>query len=123
MPDISILNWRQPYLETSQVPLQRESAVEVMLAVLALKGTVLPAHLKELVKIALWKWTEAEGVSPYAKFNLRFVSRGVLEGESPVSINHEHVQTKKSVVCPYFPVTGPRTSLATSSPPTATHAL
>ena len=37
MPDVSILKWRQPYLETSQVPPKRESAVAVTLGVLRSK--------------------------------------------------------------------------------------
>jgi hypothetical protein len=45
----------------------------------------------------LWKWTEAEGVAPNAKYNTRYVSAGVKDPAGPIGVNHEHVWTRKDL--------------------------
>jgi hypothetical protein len=54
-------------------------------------------HRRELLSIALWKWTEARGARPHPKYNIRYVSRGVL-GEEVAKINHEHVWPRKWII-------------------------
>lgn len=93
MPDVSIVEYETPYVPTSLVADGQQSALALISQLLMLKG-VSEKHLKEQLSIGLWKWTEASGVPPNAKYNLRYVSEGVRRPEGPVSINHEHVWTK-----------------------------
>ncbi|MFZ2015486.1 MAG: hypothetical protein WAV00_16840 [Nocardioides sp.] len=94
MPDVSILNWRQPYVVAELIAPQRDSALEVTLGVLALKGRVTPIHLKELTNIALWKWTkvgeqDAQPAGATADVNsphLRAEIPGLLDG-----LSHRHL--------------------------------
>ncbi|GAB2553159.1 hypothetical protein [Kribbella endophytica] len=96
MPDVAVVRANQPYTATSAVKQNRASALELVRQLLLLTG-VTPQHHNEQLSIGLWKWTEAEGVSPYAKYNTRYISAGVKNATAPASINHEHVWTRKEL--------------------------
>lgn len=75
----------------------RLSALAMLRQVVGMND-VLPRHHNEQISLALWKWTEAFGLAPNAKYNLRFVSRGVMESAPDVPVNHEHVFPRKWLV-------------------------
>src|SRR4051794_18592382 len=75
----------------------RGSALALIRQLVAMEG-VQERHHREAVSLALWKWTEAFGIAPYAKYNLRYVSRGVMEAPPEVKVNHEHVFPRKWLV-------------------------
>lgn len=76
------------------------SVLSLIEQLLRLKG-VQVAHQKVVLSEALWKWTEAPGMAPYAKYNIRYCSEGVVNAarNGPhQDINHEHVHTRKSII-------------------------
>ena len=97
MPDVGIVNYATSYVPTTAVTAGQQSALALVSQLLQLQH-VSERHLTELLSIGLWKWTEAAGVAPYAKFNLRYVSGGVLHPDGPVSINHEHVWPRRWLI-------------------------
>lgn len=97
MPDVSIVRYASPYVPAPAVAQARRSAFSLISQLLLLQD-VSEKHLKEQLSIGLWKWTESVGVAPHAKFNLPFVSNGVLHANGPTSINHEHVWTRKWII-------------------------
>lgn len=97
MADVSILKYASPYVASNAVAQARQSAFSLISQLLLLQD-VSEKHLKEQLSIGLWKWTEAAGVAPHAKFNLPLVSDGVLHASGPTSINHEHVWTRKWII-------------------------
>ncbi|MEU4603297.1 hypothetical protein AB0F43_09995 [Kribbella sp. NPDC023972] len=74
----------------------RSSALALVKQVLSMTD-IHSKHRRELLTIGLWKWTEAPGVSPHPKYNIRYVSRGVL-GEDAAKINHEHVWPRRWII-------------------------
>ena len=50
-------------------------------------------HLKQLLSVLLWKITEANG-----KYNLRYVSKGVLVRMQKIKIIHEHVYEREKLI-------------------------
>ena len=97
MPDASILRYDSPYVASPAVAQAKQSAFSLISQLLALQK-VSEKHLKEQLSIGLWKWTEAAGVAPHAKFNLPLVSDGVVHANGPTRINHEHVWTRKWII-------------------------
>ena len=97
MPDVSIVRYASPYVPAPAVAQAKQSALSLISQLLLLQD-VSEKHLKEQLSIGLWKWTEAAGVAPHAKFNLQLVSDGVLHARGPASINHEHVWTRKWII-------------------------
>lgn len=97
MPNAGVVRVDQPYEFTDANAALRDSALALMRQVVALEG-VLPKHHREQVSLASWKWTEAFGQAPHAKYNLRYVSRGVREAAPGTRINHEHVFPRKWLV-------------------------
>jgi hypothetical protein len=93
----NVVRVEQRYVPTEAVAKNKASAVELIQQIRAMTN-VTPAHHRQVLSIALWKWTEAGGVSPHPKYNIRYVSSGVLEAIEPVAINHEHVHTRKTMV-------------------------
>lgn len=51
-------------------------------------------HRRQLVDIALWKYTEASGMHSYPKYNLRYVSDGARNLNNRSKLNHEHVWSR-----------------------------
>lgn len=45
-----------------------------------------------------WEWTAAPGIAPYPKYNIRYVSEGVISATSPDDINHKQGHTRKSLI-------------------------
>lgn len=68
---------------------RRQSAVRIAKLVLGAEG-ILPFHRNELLSIAIWKYTEADG-----KFRTRWRSRGALHERDLKLLNHEHVVPRK----------------------------
>ena len=52
-------------------------------------------HRRELLSISLWKWTEAAGIPPNAKFNVRFAT---LDHGTSAKVNHEHVLPREWII-------------------------
>lgn len=97
MPDVSVVRSGQAYAANPAVEQNRASALRLIHQLLQLTG-VNDKHWKEQLSIGLWKWTEAEGVAPYPKYNTRYISAGVKDPTGPASINHEHVWTRKELI-------------------------
>lgn len=97
MPDISISKAHVHYVPDASVATNRQSALRLIHQLLSLQG-VTKKHLEEQLKIGLWKWTEAEGIAPHAKYNTRYFSEGVMAQQIPASVQHEHVWTMKNHV-------------------------
>lgn len=71
---------------------RRASASAVIEALLASRQHILKSHLKELLSIAIWKYTECDG-----KYTTRYRSHGAIT--RPVEkLNHEHVVPRKLLV-------------------------
>jgi hypothetical protein len=97
LTDVSVVNVSKQYVADANVAKNRRSALRLIQHLLAMDGLT-DAHRKEQLSLALWKWTEAEGVRPNAKYNTRYCSAGVMTASSPTQINHEHVWTRKHLV-------------------------
>ena len=97
MSKAGLVRVNQLYEVTDANVALRDSALALMRQVVAMKG-VLPNHHREQVSLASWKWTEATGQAPHAKYNLRYVSKGVMEAAPEARINHEHVFPRKWLV-------------------------
>ncbi|MET9317106.1 hypothetical protein ABZX12_35265 [Kribbella sp. NPDC003505] len=72
-----LIDFSTPYLRGNEGEELRASSLQLISQLLRLQD-VAPRHHRELLSIALWKWTEAPGGKPYPKYNIRYVSRGVL---------------------------------------------
>lgn len=55
---------------------------------------VMPVHRRELLSIAIWKYTEAPGVRPHAMYRLPFRTLGAMDLEATSPVQHEHVWTR-----------------------------
>lgn len=71
---------------------RRESAIAIAEAALASRQSVVPSHLREILSIAVWKFTECDG-----KYLTRFRSESALFAPSPL-IHHEHVIPRRLIV-------------------------
>ncbi|WP_433165084.1 hypothetical protein [Kribbella sp. CA-247076] len=91
-----LVDFRAPYVPQDRGLELRASALALIGQILSMKG-VDSRHQRELLSIGLWKWTEAPGITPYPKYNVRYVSRGV-RGEDVAKINHEHVWPRKWMI-------------------------
>ena len=72
---------------------RRRSAVVLAKTLLQELPGLLPAHRRECLGIALWKYTEAEGVS---KYKTRFRSEASLA--TPRDFRHDHVFQRVSMI-------------------------
>jgi hypothetical protein len=97
MPDVTVAKPQVAFVQDAVTHGSRQSALHLIHQLLSLRH-VSKKHVTEQLKIGLWKWTEAEGMAPYAKFNTRYFSAGVMTQRGPASINHEHVWTLKNHV-------------------------
>lgn len=96
MTDIKVVNRKDTWVPDATVAVKRESAFLMIRTALAMTD-LYPTHHHEQLSLALWKWTEGLGVSPHPKYNIPYISAGVLHGESPTPVNHEHVGTRKEL--------------------------
>lgn len=87
----------QTYVPNHRVDVLRASALRLVEQLLDLRD-VDDSHRRHMLTIALWKWTEATGVAPHPKYNIRFCSAGVLQASSPEPINHEHVYPRQWLI-------------------------
>lgn len=90
MPFNDAININAPYVADDTVHANRTSAFNLIRQLLDLRD-ITEKHKKEQLSIGLWKWTEAEGVAPHAKYHTRLRSAGALNTNSPAKLNHEHV--------------------------------
>ena len=93
MPNNASMKLRLPYIPSPRAQEERRSAA--VMAHLAVSAVGLSdRHRKDLLNVAVWKCTEADG-----KLKCRYRSAGVLS-DVPSDIHHEHVITRKaSVAC------------------------
>jgi hypothetical protein len=97
MPFNNLVRYEK-YRPESRIQGARASALQAVAHLLQPLPGLSLAHRRELLSIALWKWTEASGIPPYAKFNLQFATSGALEKSIPMKINHEHVWRRKWII-------------------------
>jgi hypothetical protein len=97
MPLNTSVRLDRPYVADASVDERRDSALRLIQQMLALRD-VLSVHHSELLSIGLWKWTEASGVAPHAKYHVPLRSYGAIDLATPASINHEHVWPRKWMV-------------------------
>jgi hypothetical protein len=76
----------------SDSELRKASAVVLAFSVLSAKEKILLPHLREVLSIAVWKYTECDG-----KYTTRYRSEGALFATSS-EVHHEHVITRKAIV-------------------------
>lgn len=69
------------------------SAIELTRVLVENRDKFVLTHYQEMLKICIWKYTEAEGAS---KHKTRYRSAGSLQN-SDEKLNHEHVVTSKSI--------------------------
>lgn len=87
-----------PYVPNENVDIAERSALRAVQHLLMAVPELTVAHHRHLLGTALWKWTEASGMTPHPKYNLRYVSRGTLDQDTPAKINHEHVWPRKWLI-------------------------
>jgi hypothetical protein len=80
---------RHPFAEQ-----RRRSAVVLAKVLLREVPGLLPEHRRECLGIALWKYTEAEGVH---KHKTRFRSKASLSA-SPADLRHDHVFQRANMI-------------------------
>jgi hypothetical protein len=71
---------------------RKASAIALASAVLQSRSVMYASHVREVLSIAVWKYTECDG-----KYTTRFRSEGAMFAKSD-SVHHEHVVTRKSLV-------------------------
>lgn len=71
---------------------RQQSAIAIAEAALASRAAITPAHLREILSIAVWKYTECDG-----KYATRFRSEAALFTPSNL-VHHEHVVPRKQLV-------------------------
>ena len=71
---------------------RRQSAIAIAESALAARKNIVPAHLREILSIAVWKFTECDG-----KYSTRFRSERSLFSASS-DIHHEHVIPRREIV-------------------------
>ena len=72
--------------------MRKASAVALASSVLSAREKMLLSHMREVLSIAVWKYTECEG-----KYTTRYRSEGALFASSS-EVHHEHVITRKAIV-------------------------
>jgi len=72
--------------------LRKASAVALATSVLLVREKMLLTHLREVLSISVWKYTECDG-----KYTTRYRSEGALFASSS-EVHHEHVITRKTIV-------------------------
>lgn len=82
---------RRPFRPHPRADARRASAVRIA-ELLVREPAIVDEHMRELLGIALWKFTEADG-----KFRTRYRSAGVLSNEL-APIEHDHVITRKELI-------------------------
>ncbi|WP_127125448.1 hypothetical protein [Georgenia sp. SYP-B2076] len=91
MPTNTAIALDRPYLPDPGMGGRRISAYAIVRHLLELPSQVSVAHRRHMLTIALWKWTEATGVSPYSKYHIRYRSRAAMEVWRTADVHHEHV--------------------------------
>ena len=71
---------------------RRASAVAIAEAVLSARDLLTEQHLREVLSIAVWKYTECDG-----KYTTRFRSEAALFARAK-DVHHEHVVTRRSLI-------------------------
>ena len=71
---------------------RKASAVALATSVLHARSSLYPAHAREILSIAIWKYTECDG-----KYSTRFRSEGAMFAKTN-AVHHEHVVTRKVLV-------------------------
>jgi len=97
MPYNSVVHGK-PYQNTSAIDAVRLSALRAVQQLLQPVDGLSAAHRRELLTISLWKWTEAAGVAPHPKYNVRFATPAALDHSNPAKVNHEHVWPRKWII-------------------------
>jgi len=85
---MNIATW-SPHKDSER---RKESAIALATAVLQSRSIMYPAHIREVLSIAIWKFTECDG-----KYTTRYRSEGAMFAKSN-AVHHEHVVTRKSLV-------------------------
>lgn len=97
MPYNSVVHGK-PYQNTPAMDAVRLSALRAGQQLLQTVDGLSYAHRRELLTISLWKWTEAAGVSPHPKYDVRYATPAALDHSNPAKVNHEHVWPRKWII-------------------------
>ena len=81
------------YAERADADSRELSAIRLAQAVLDAEDVV-PAHRRELLSIAVWKYTEARA----GKTGLRYRTPAAMDSSQPSKVQHEHVRPRKEIV-------------------------
>ncbi len=83
----------QPYRERRDADDREVSAIRLIQALLRTPD-LLPTHRREMLRLALYKYTEARA----GKHGLRYRTRGVMDTTRPSPVEHEHVRSRLSLL-------------------------
>ncbi|WP_344688363.1 hypothetical protein [Blastococcus jejuensis] len=83
----------QPYRERRDADDREVSAIRLVQALLRTPD-LLPTHRREMLRLALYKYTEARA----GKHGLRYRTRGVMDTTRPSPVEHEHVRSRLSLL-------------------------
>ena len=86
--NVDVLRNLGEYIATETMASREISIAKAILTLMESPG-IDARHRRQLIDIALWKFTEASGMSPHPKYNLRYVSDGARNLEVASSLNHE----------------------------------
>ncbi|MDX6241046.1 MAG: hypothetical protein QOG10_5870 [Kribbellaceae bacterium] len=92
-----VLRNLQEYATTDAMTRREKSLVQAIQILLEAPG-IDTQHRRQLVDIALWKFTEASGMQPHPKYNLRYLTDGARNLGMPADVNHEHVWPRKWIL-------------------------
>ncbi|TDU91370.1 hypothetical protein EV138_4976 [Kribbella voronezhensis] len=85
------------YISPTSLDKDKASLVLAMGTLLALPD-VRERHRRQLIDTAVWKYTEAAGMTPHPKYNLRYVTDGARNLHVPAHIQHEHVWERSWII-------------------------
>lgn len=85
--------YRNPYQERPDAEERELSATSLIQALLAAPD-VLPSQRQEMLRIALYKYSEARA----GKHGVRYRTAGVMDLDHPSMVEHEHVRSRRAIV-------------------------
>ena len=87
----------QPFVPSPTAETVRSGALAALWLLLEAPDLLL-AHRRELMSVAVWKYTEAPSHRPYAKYRLPYRTRAAMDVSVPAAVQHEHVWPRKWLI-------------------------
>jgi hypothetical protein len=85
--------FQEPYKERPDADERELSATRLIQALLSAPD-ILPSHRQEMLRLALYKYSEARA----GKHGVRYRTAGVIDLDNPSMVEQEHVRSRQSVV-------------------------